>query len=268
MGWKKWHVSFVSPLLPIKCSPAESQWVQRKPFHLFYPTAFTLNCSSATSTCSPLSFFSIIPLFSLFIPSPLWLWALVSALPHHTSPLLAPSLPLRCHLLASHLWWEQWWPLTAFRLFYDILQMRLFGEGARQLSWVPAVGGQALRWMWGGAFFRTCSALWGAKTDVCLSGCLFDFEPGQLGWHTCELEEVFSFFSFLNPDPGDCSVLDPDPDGIPPPSVLLEMWSDGGWLRWRGLIMEVKPREPQVTGNITALHDNIMQTVRWRLSVL
>lgn len=32
--------------------------------------------------------------------------------------------------------------------------------------------------------------------------------------------------------------------------------------------MEVKPREPQVTGNITALHDNVMQTVQWRLSVV
>lgn len=32
--------------------------------------------------------------------------------------------------------------------------------------------------------------------------------------------------------------------------------------------MEVKPRELQVTGNITALYDNVMQTVQRRLSVL
>lgn len=44
--------------------------------------------------------------------------------------------------------------------------------------------------------FCTCSALSGAKTDVCLSGCLFDFEPRQLGWHTCEPAEFFFLFSF------------------------------------------------------------------------
>lgn len=60
--------------------------------------------------------------------------------------------------------------------------------------------------------------------SVCPDACLIASQDSWDGTRVSWLSFFFSFF-FLNPDPGDCSVLDPDPDGTfsSPPSVSLEM---------------------------------------------